>query len=73
MSNLKDARIKAGKSQTQLSKESGVNFRMIQHYEQGVKDVDGARLETLCKLSRALNCGISDILNNSEIVNGCKI
>lgn len=64
---LKDARLKAGLSQSQLSEQSGVNLTMIQKYEQGAKNIDNARLNTLINLASALNCGIQDILNNQEL------
>ena len=56
MSNLKRIRADAGLSQTDLANLSGVSVRMIQHYEQGVKDINKAQALTLYKLARALNC-----------------
>lgn len=73
MSNLKNVRIRAGLSQSALAKQSGVNFRMLQNYEQGVKNIDGAKIETLAALSRVLNCGISEILENPETVKNARI
>lgn len=49
-------------SQSELSKKSGVNYQMIQKYEQGVKDINKASVLTLYKLSQALNCNIEDLL-----------
>ena len=59
---LKEYRTKSGMSQSQLAEASGVNVRMIQYYEQGVKDINKASGETLCKLSRALGCKMEDLL-----------
>ena len=59
---LKEYRAKAGLSQSQLAEASGVNVRMIQYYEQGVKDINKASGETLYKLSRALGCKMEDLL-----------
>lgn len=73
MSNLKNARIRAGLSQSALAQQSGVNFRMLQNYEQGVKNIDGAKIETLAALSRVLGCGIADILENPETVKNAHI
>ena len=56
MSNLKRIRTGFGLSQAKLSNLSGVNVRMIQHYEQGVKDINKAQAITLYKLAQALNC-----------------
>ena len=73
ISNLKKVRTEKGISQSELSKSSGVNFRMLQHYEQGVKNIDGAKIETLANIARVLNCGISEILDHPEKVNGVHI
>lgn len=73
MSNLKNARIKAGISQSELAKQANVNFRMLQYYEQGTKNIDGAKIETLASISRVLKCGIADILENSDIVKDARI
>lgn len=73
MTNLKNVRIAAGLSQSQLAQQTGVNFRMLQHYEQGVKNIDGAKIETLASLARVLNCGISDILEKPEVVKDVRI
>lgn len=63
MNNLKRIRIKAGLTQKELAKKSGVNFRMIQHYEQGDKDLNRAAVETVIKLARALDCNITDLIS----------
>lgn len=73
ISNLKKIRTEKGISQSELAKRSGVNFRMLQHYEQGVKNIDGAKIETLANIARVLNCGISEILDHPEKVNGVHI
>lgn len=73
ISNLKKVRTEKGISQSELSKRSGVNFRMLQHYEQGVKNIDGAKIETLANIARVLNCGISEILDHPEKVDGVHI
>lgn len=73
ISNLKKIRTEKGISQSELSKRSGVNFRMLQHYEQGIKNIDGAKIETLANIARVLNCGISEILDHPEKVNGVHI
>ena len=62
-SNLKKIRIAAGMSQSKLAEASGINVRMIQHYEQGQKDINGAHGITLYKLAQALGCQIEDILD----------
>ena len=63
-SKLKRLRLVAGMSQSELAKQSGVPVRTIQQYEQGQKEIDHARGETLLRLARALACSIEDILEN---------
>ena len=62
MSHLKEKRKEAGMSQAQLAEKSGVNIRMIQHYEQGFKDFDKASVETAVKLAKALKCTVEDLI-----------
>lgn len=65
---LKEAREQAGLSQVQLSKQSGVNLQMIRFYEQGAKDINGAKLKTLLTICVALKCKLEDILTDPEII-----
>ncbi len=63
MSNLKRIREEKNITQAKLSEASGVNIRMIQHYEQGVKDINKAQGITLHNIAQALECKVEDILN----------
>ena len=65
MSNLKTIRTNKGLSQGKLSEISGVNTRMIQYYEQGVKDINKAQGLTLQALANALDCKIEDLLETT--------
>ncbi|WP_294465431.1 helix-turn-helix domain-containing protein [uncultured Ruminococcus sp.] len=67
MSNLKQYREQAGLSQSQLAQISGVNVRMIQHYEQGFKDINKASAITVYKLAKALNIGTEDLIEMDKI------
>lgn len=67
-SKLKNRRVQKGFSQKGLSDASGVAKRAIQTYEQGERDIDKAHLETLCKLARALECKIEDIIESEELI-----
>ena len=64
MTNLKRIRTEAGLSQTKLAEASGVSVRMIQHYEQGVKDINAAAAITVYRLAQALACTVEDLLEN---------
>ena len=63
-SKLKTIRKACKLSQTELSKKSGVSLRSIQMYEQRQNDIDKAQVNILYKLSCALHCEISDLLEN---------
>lgn len=67
-SKLQNARLDAGLSQSQLANAAGLNVRMLQYYEQGVKDINGAKLATLLKLCLALDCKLGDILTDEVTV-----
>lgn len=49
-------------TQSKLAETSGVNVRMIQHYEQGVKDINRAAALTVYRLAQALDCTVEDLL-----------
>lgn len=64
---LQEQRKKACLSQSELAAASGVKLRMIQHYERGYRDINGARLETLCNLAIAMNCKVCDIITDENL------
>lgn len=65
---LKEKRQAAGLSQSQLAEKTGINVRTIQHYEQGSKIFDHARIDTILKCCVVLNCKLEDILDNDEYI-----
>lgn len=54
--NLRRIRMSAGISQGDLARLSGVPVRMIQHYEQRVKNINRAAYETVAQLAQSLHC-----------------
>lgn len=66
MTRLKLVRETVGMSQGDLAKASGVNVRMIQHYEQRFKDINRASVMTVVKLADALGCEVRDLLELPE-------
>ena len=66
MSKLQEVRKAAGFSQAGLADSSGVTKRMILGYEQGSRDINGAKLLTLLKLCNTLECRLEDILDDPE-------
>lgn len=65
---LKAWRQAKGLSQSQLAEKTGINLRTIQHYEQGSKNFDHARIDTIMRVCVALDCGLDDILENPEYI-----
>ena len=65
---LKEMRMKKGLTQEQLSEKSGVSFHTIQAYEYGLRRIDGAALETLCRFAIALDCRIRDIIEGESVI-----
>ena len=63
---LQKLRKAAGLSQSQLAKKAGLRVQVLQQYEQGVRDLNGAKLATLLKLCNALECRLADIVTDEE-------
>lgn len=71
---LRELRLEKELSQNELSKLSGVSARMIQYYEQGVKDINKAQAQSIYQLSQALNCRMEDLIMKNVInMNGTEI
>lgn len=68
MSKLKTRRMETGLSQSQLAEKAGMNVRTLQHYEQGSKNFDHARIDTVVRVCLALNCKLEDVIENQEYV-----
>lgn len=68
MSKLQEMRNKAGLSQSQLANLSGINVGTLRHYEQGSKNFDHARIDTILKACIALGCKMEDILDDGEYI-----
>lgn len=64
--NLQRLRQAAGLSQSQLAKAAGIKTRVLQNYEQGIRDLSGAKLSTLLKICIALRCELRDIVTDEE-------
>lgn len=69
MVKLKEMRQSKGLSQSQLAEKAHLNVRTLQHYEQGSKIFDHARLDTILKCAIALGCKIEDIIDTKDYVN----
>lgn len=65
---LQKMRLKKNLSQKQLAAITGVSWRAIQSYEQRVRPIESARLDSLCSICIALNCKIEDILEDERMI-----
>ena len=63
VSKLKLLRIQRGLKQSELSELSGVPVKCIGNYEQLRRDINKAQVCIVCKLAKALNCSIEDLLD----------
>ena len=61
-SMLARLRTYANLSQSMLAEKSGINIRIIQSYEQGMRDINKAQFSTIIKLAKALNCEPIELL-----------
>lgn len=68
MNKLKAKRLETGMSQSQLAEKANLNVRTIQHYEQGSKNFDHARIDTILKVCLALNCKFVEVIENQNFV-----
>lgn len=68
MNKLKAKRQEVGLSQSQLADKAHLNVRTLQHYEQGSKNFDHTRLDTLLRACLALNCKMEDIIENEGYI-----
>ena len=59
---LQEIRKKRGYSQSELSLLTNISVKTIQKYEIGERNIDGAKLETLCDLAIALDVDVCDII-----------
>lgn len=62
VSRLREYRLIAGLSQSELARRSGVGIRAIQQYEQGAKDINRAAAHNVQSLARVLHCMPGDLL-----------
>ncbi len=57
----------SGLSQKELAERSGVSLRLIQQYEQRVRDINKAATDSVASLARVLGCKIDDLIEPYHI------
>lgn len=65
---LRIVRVRRGLSQSELAEVSGVPKKTIQRFEQEPHKIDGTKLNTLCGLCEALDCSITDIIEDERLI-----
>ncbi len=69
---LQDIRKSRNLSQSQLADLAGISKQVLQRYEMGYRNIDGADLERLCDLAIALNCKVYDIIESDALIEKLK-
>lgn len=59
---LKELREKAGLTQEELAKRSGVSLPLIFKIEQGSRSLQRSQFSTLVKLAGALGCSVEELV-----------
>jgi transcriptional regulator with XRE-family HTH domain len=65
---LKEIRESRGMSQQDLADKTGIPKRMVQAYEQGYRNINGAKLSTLLTFANVLNCPIDQIVTDESLI-----
>lgn len=65
---LKEVRLSKGLTQAQLAKQADINIRVLQHYEQGSKKFDHARIDKILNVCIALQCKMEDVIEDKNYI-----
>lgn len=66
MNTLKFYRKEAGLTQVELANLVGISPRTLSDYEQGSKPLEKAAAITVLRMSRALSCTVTDLIDPEE-------
>ena len=72
MTKLDVMRRLRGMTQKALADATGISLRTLQHYEQGARPFDGAKIGTILSVCIALRCSLEDIIEDQEILQQIK-
>lgn len=70
---LAELRKSVGMSQRELAQATGISYKLVQSYEQGVRDINGARISTLLSLCIVLKCRLEQLITDENIINQIKL
>lgn len=65
---LRILRVSRRMSQAELARKSGISVRSIQHFENSTANIDQTKLSTYYKICTALDCKITDILEDEDLI-----
>jgi transcriptional regulator with XRE-family HTH domain len=65
---IKNARIKAGLTQSELAELSKIPIRVIRSFEQGTRNINKTNVTYVIMLCYTLKCKLEDILEDEEVV-----
>ena len=65
---LKALRVESGLTQKEVAERANIDIKIYCGYEQGVRNIDGAKLLTLIKICNVLGCELDDILEDRELI-----
>lgn len=69
---LKEIRTEKGLSQSQLANISDISIRTIQAWEVNERDINKASISNIVKLATSLDCKITDLLTDKDLIKQCK-
>ena len=69
---LQERRIEMGLTQQALSEKSGVPVTVIRGFEQEVRNVNKAQIDTLVNLCFAIELRVSEVLTEETLQKKCK-
>ena len=55
-------------SQKELSLIAGLNPQAVHHFEIGYRSIDGCNIKALAKIAKALDCKITDLIEDPETI-----
>lgn len=63
INNLAYYRFVAGLSQSQLADQADISVRVLQNYEQGVRDLSKASAITVLRIAKAIGVTVEDLID----------
>lgn len=68
MTGMRNIRLHKNMTQQQLADKSGVSVNVIKALEKNARSTDRAQIDTLVRICYALDCKISQVLLDKELI-----